>query len=117
MNINNCTGIYGIYIDGMLVYIGKTTTSFQKRFSQHKHLIDFPENSDTQYDMYYELALARAQDKSVYLKPIFVVEEVEYISLYKLTNRDIESMEFILINLHKPKYNICGVKKPYKYTC
>jgi len=29
-------GIYGIWFDNELVYIGKTRTSFQKRFSSHK---------------------------------------------------------------------------------
>ena len=32
------TGIYGIYIDDKLVYIGKTTTSFEQRFKEHNKL-------------------------------------------------------------------------------
>ena len=116
IEINKCTGIYGIYVDNKLVYIGKTTQGFQKRFYQHKHLMDFPDDSETQYDMYYELAVARAQGSCIQLRPLFIVETVKYDSLYHITNRDIESMEFALIETLKPKYNICGVKKPYKYT-
>lgn len=115
-DINKCTGIYGIYVDNNLVYIGKTTQSFQKRFYQHKHLMDFPDDSETQYDMYYELAVARAQGSCIQLRPLFIVEIVKYDSLYNITNRDLESMEFALISLMKPRYNILGVKKPYKYT-
>ena len=114
--ITNCTGIYGIYIENELVYIGKTTQSFQKRFNQHKRLIDFPEDSETQYDMYYELALARAQGKNVQLRPIIIAEYIPYESLYNLTNRDLESMEFALIWCYQPRYNKCGRKKPYRYT-
>ena len=116
MKIEECTGIYGIYVDGALVYIGKTTQSFQKRFYQHKHLIDFPDDSETQYDMYYELAVARAQGSCIQLRPLFIIENARYDSLYDITNRDLESMEFILISCYRPKYNICGTKKPYRYT-
>lgn len=114
--INKCTGIYGIYVDDALVYIGKTTQTFQKRFYQHKHLMDFPDDSETQYDMYYELAVARAQGSCIQLRPLFIVETAQYDSLYHITNRDLESMEFILISCFQPKYNICGTKKPYRYT-
>ena len=114
--INECTGIYGIYVNDELVYIGKTTQSFQKRFYQHKHLIDFPDDSETQYDMYYELAVARAQGRTVQLRPLIIAEYVPYDSLYSITNRDLESMEFALIYCYRPRYNICGTKKPYKYT-
>ena len=116
MSIEKCTGIYGIYKDGKLVYIGKTTQSFQKRFYQHKHLMDFPDDSETQYDMYYELAAARAQESFIQLRPLFIVETAQYNSLYDITNRDLESMEFALISCFQPYYNICGTKKPYRYT-
>lgn len=114
--MNNNTGIYGIYLNGQLVYIGKTTQSFYKRYLQHKRLITNPEDSETQYNMYYELAEELAKGSSVELKPIFEAETAAYNSLYHLTNRDLESMEFILIHLLRPRYNILGVKKPYRYT-
>lgn len=31
-SLETCSGIYGIYIDGELVYIGKTIRSFKERF-------------------------------------------------------------------------------------
>lgn len=116
MPIRDCTGIYGIYVEDELVYIGKTTQTFEKRFLQHKHYVDFPDDSETQYDMYYELAVARAQGKNIQLRPLFIIEYMQYDSLYNITNRDLESMEFALIWCYRPKYNICGIKKPYKYT-
>ena len=117
MRIEDCTGIYGLYLDGELVYIGKTTQGFLKRYQQHKRLVDFPEESEKQYDMYYELAEAVALGRSLSLRPLFVAEEVPYNSLYKLTNRDLESMEFIMIYMFKPRYNVAGVKVPYRYKC
>ena len=114
--IKNCTGIYGIYVDNELVYIGKTMQSFQKRFNQHKRLMDYPDDSETQYEMYYELAVARAQGKTVQLRPLIIAEYIPYNSLYELTNRDLESMEFALIWCYRPRFNVCGVNKPYRYT-
>ena len=114
--IRECTGIYGIYVDDNLVYIGKTTQTFEKRFLQHKRLMDFPDDSETQYDMYYELAAERAKGSCIQLRPLIIAEYVPYDSLYTLTNRDLESMELALIWCYRPRYNICGIKKPYKYT-
>ena len=114
--VKQCTGIYGIYIENELVYIGKTTQSFSKRFYQHKHNIDYPEDGGTQYDMYYELAAARAQGKNVQLRPLIIAEYIPYTSLYTLTNRDLESMEMALIWCYRPRYNIKGITQPYKYT-
>ena len=116
IDINDCTGIYGIYIEETLVYIGKTTQSFRKRYMQHRHYIDFPNDSDTQYDMYIELAAAVANGRNVQLRPLLIVETVPYKSLYNLTNRDLESMEFALIHMLQPRYNVEGRRKPYRYT-
>lgn len=115
--IEKCTGIYGIYIEERLVYIGKTIQGFETRFKQHKHFIDFPNDSETQYDMYVELAAAIEQGKRVQLRPLFIAETARYKSLYNITNRDLESMEFILISLLKPQYNVEGLRRAYRYTC
>ena len=115
--IENCTGVYGLYLDGELMYIGKTIQGFRKRYLQHKHFIDFPNDSETQYDMYYELAAALAQGRSLELRPIFVAETARYNSLYTITNRDLESMEFALITALQPRYNIEGKRRAYRYTC
>lgn len=115
VKLEDCTGIYGIYVDDELVYIGKTTQSFSKRFQQHKYLIDHPHKSETQYIMYECLSYAREQGSHIQLKPLFIVEYTNYDSLYLINNRDIESMELFAINYFKPKYNICGITKPYKY--
>ena len=117
IKIENCTGIYGLYLDEELVYIGKTIQSFSMRYRQHKHFVDFPNDSETQYEMYYELAAALALGRTLQLRPIFVVETARYNSLYTITNRDLESMEFALISMLQPRFNVEGRRKPYRYTC
>lgn len=116
MPITECTGVYGIYIEKELVYIGKTTQSFKRRFAQHKDLMKHPERSATQFDLYYELAEAKEKGKNVQLIPIIVAEYVPYQSSYKLNNRDLESMEFALILVYKPRHNIKGIMQPYRYS-
>lgn len=116
LKIEKCTGVYGIYLEDELVYIGKTIQSFQQRFRQHKHFIDFPNDSETQYDMYTELAAAIERGKTVQLRPLIIAETASYKSLYHLTNRDLESMEFALIGALQPRYNVEGRRKPYRYT-
>ena len=114
--IEKCTGIYGIYINERLVYIGKTTTSFKERFEQHKRKVEDPAEGGSQAYMYWLLHDAKERGDRISLRPIFVVEQNEYDSLYLINNRDIESMEFFAIKVLKPTLNICGNIKPYKYT-
>ena len=114
--IEECTGVYGIYLDNVLVYIGKTTRGFGKRFKEHKHFVDFPNDSETQFNMYADFAAAIEKGSSLQLRPLIIVETAKYKSLYSLTNRDIESMEFALISAFQPKYNIEGKRRAYRYT-
>ena len=114
--IYNCTGIYGIYIEDELVYIGKTAQSFKGRFSSHKHLVEHPEKSETQKDMYCGLAEAKKKGLSVKMVPLFIAEVTPYVSKFKLTERDLESMEFALIHTYRPRYNIKGIIQPYRYS-
>ena len=115
--IDKCTGIYGIYVNNKLVYIGKTTQNFAKRFYQHKYYVDNPTKATgVKYHMYCELARARSEGASVEMIPIVIVEDLLYDSKLKINNRDIESMELALITFHRPRYNFSGVRCPYKYT-
>lgn len=116
-SIYECTGVYGIYVGGELVYIGKTSSGFGKRFGQHKYYVDNPEKATgARAQMYYDLAEMRAKGCSVILLPLVIAEYIPYDSKYKLTNRDIESMEMALIWYCRPRYNICGNRSPYKFT-
>lgn len=101
-------GIYGIYCDKELIYIGKTDVSFEERFKQHK--INMEQNKD-QYlykymrdnkDCYYEL------------KPLINVKNIK--TKEKITNKDIEMMELALITLFKPKCNIQGILQDYIFS-
>lgn len=117
MKLEQCTGVYGIYINEEIVYIGSTTDSFARRFSKHKsRMKEPPEKHPTQIELYDTLKAAKASGYSVVFRPLIVVEELKYRSLVPIEKRDVESMEFALIDLYKPRLNKCGVTLPFKYN-
>ena len=98
-------GVYGIYVNGHLYYIG-STYDFEKRFKEHQ-------------------AKLRADSKELYVyKLIQKGDVIEYKPLIKtkdvkverqLERRDIEDMELALITLYYPIGNIAGRLQPNKY--
>ena len=107
-NKNNQSGVYGIYIDNELVYIGETCRSFKERFSQHKYNL---ETSDLY--LYRLLRKAKEEGKKITLQPLIIREELFVKG--EIKDRDIKAMELGLINLYKPKCNIEGKLKLYQF--
>lgn len=111
---SNKTGIYGIYIENELVYIGKTDVGFQKRLYGHKHLMEHPEESHNK-EFYITLKKASDEGKEIKLVPLIVIEDLKINGHDNFTFDDIKMMEFSLITVMKPKYNIEGVHTPYDF--
>lgn len=103
-------GIYGIYVDGQLVYIGKTEVSFAERFEQHREAMQAEE--PVQY-LHKRLKQWKAEDKRIHLKCLINIKELQ--TDRELTSTDIKSMELALIALYQPICNVEGVSKPYQY--
>ena len=103
------TGIYGIYIDDKLVYIGKTTTSFEQRFKEHNKNIN-----DTMY-IHKLMREAKKDGLSVYMKPIITLEDLKMEGKKVINNKELECMELALITAYKPIGNIEGRIKPYVF--
>lgn len=98
-------GIYGLLENGQIVYIGYTNRSFQIREKEHREKCKQKSN---------ELWLYKELNEDFEFKPLIDISKLEADS--EITLRDIKTMEFALISLYKPKYNIAGVKVPYKYS-
>lgn len=109
-NIENKHGIYGIYINNILIYIGKTTTSFKVRFQQHKYFMNVEENKDYLYQI---LKCAKQNNQIITLKPLIIVEDLKV--QYPIKDRDLDAMELALITLYKPQCNIEGRIKNYRF--
>lgn len=107
-------GIYGIYIENELVYIGKTIVNFNERFNQHKLAMNDISNN---LPIYKELRMAKQMNKNIYLRPLIDLSElkVEHHN-YEFSNKEIECMEMALIIILKPKCNVEGVYKLYRFS-
>jgi hypothetical protein len=86
----NLKGIYFLYnIDKEIIYIGKTINCIRQRLKQHLFL-DFYRGLD-----YYNL-------KRMVLKR----KQSVYFSYIEVEKNLIDSVEILLINKYKPKYNV-----------
>jgi hypothetical protein len=106
-------GIYGIYCDDQLVYIGKTDVDFKTRFSHHKDCI-INKKPEQYLHRYLIMMKENHPDVKITLKPLVNIKDLNTDG--KIGNREIEAMELALITIHQPCCNIEGIKKPYKFT-
>lgn len=104
--INSSGGIYGIYENDQLVYIGMTMRPFEARWKEHQERIEKRSN---------ELALYNLIDANakIEFKKLLEVDKMD--SNDKITKRDLQAMEFALIQEHRPKYNFAGRSQPYQF--
>lgn len=100
-------GIYGIYENDKLVYIGMTTRSFKIRWNEHLERIK--EKSD-------ELALYLLIDSNSKIEFKILLDKNDLISDSRITKRDLQAMEFALIKEHQPRYNFAGRNQPYRFS-
>ena len=113
------SGIYGIYIEDELVYIGKTTRSFRRRLYDHRTLtntIDKIGKNAHNEKFYKALKKAKEENKEIKFVPLIVLEDLKVIGHNKFSYTDIKMMEFSLISVLKPKYNIEGIYIPYDFN-
>lgn len=99
-------GIYCIKYHGEIIYIGMTTISFKQRWSQHME--HFKKRDGVQL-------LYTAPVKVEDLEFCVMVDLTQEKADIKLEERDIKAMEMGMIAFFKPKYNVSGVKIPYRF--
>ena len=103
---DNKGGIYGIYENNELVYIGMTMRPFEARWKEHQEKI---EEGSTELALY---GLIDANAK-IEFKKLLELDKMECND--KITKRDLQAMEFALIQEHRPKYNFAGKTTPYVF--
>ena len=104
-NKNGHRGVYGIYIDNELVYVGMTNRDFKIRWNEHKECVKNPEIRNSQQNYLYK---AMRENKFEF--------KVLCEALPFNTEKDIKCMEYALITFNKPKYNYCGVVVDYNWN-
>lgn len=100
-------GIYCIQYRGEVIYIGMTLTSFEQRWKEHLQLFKNPKHSDM---ILYHSGL---NPDELEFRPM--VDLTQEKANKELTKRDIKAMEMGLIACFKPRFNISGVKIPYRF--
>lgn len=105
------SGIYGIYIDDELIYIGSTTRSFEVRFKEHRgRMLDAGWTG--QPLLYGRLREAFKQGRSLTLVPLVEIENLKRKGK-GISKRDVHIMELALISWLQPPCNVEGVTEPY----
>ena len=101
-------GVYGIFIDDKIIYIGQTH-SFKQRFQVHNTCFHCSDKL-----LYQRMRKEKENGKQVSIKPLINVEELK--TDEKITERDIFAMELALITLYQPDYNYEGKVAPYIFS-
>lgn len=104
-------GVYGIYIEDNLVYIGSTCNSFKNRFIAHKQGI---KGEPTQY-IHKQIKKALNNNEKVEFKPIVIIEDLEMLHKRTINEKELKCMELALITAIQPKYNIAGRTQPFNF--
>ena len=105
-------GVYGIYINNELVYIGETMRSFEERFKEHK--LNLRKNEEYKY---IELNKAKNGGAKISLIPLIDVEKLleECEGKRTFSEKEVKCMELALIKMYQPKLNIEGRLKKYHF--
>lgn len=100
-------GIYCIQYKGEIIYIGMTQTSFEQRWKEHLQLFKNPKRT--------EMLLYHSNLNPEELEFRVMVDLTKEKANRELTTRDIKAMEMGLIACFKPRFNVSGVKIPYRF--
>lgn len=103
-------GIYGLYQNGKLIYIGKTIRSFEERIKEHSDVINGRVEKPQGMILYN---LIQPED-TITWEILLNIKDLKVEG--KISNRDLEAIELGLISIYKPKGNWQGVKGNYRFS-
>lgn len=103
-------GVYGIYINNELVYIGMTMRDFETRWQEH--IAKIKSGSDELY--FYKQLQKYDEEIKLHFKVLVDVSD-KVIDKSSFSEDEIKSMEYALIKVLKPKYNLAGNTYDYHW--
>lgn len=103
-------GVYGIYVNNELVYIGMTMRDFEKRWQEHINKIRSGSN-----ELYFYKQLQKYDEEVKLHFKILVDASEKVIDKKSFSEDEIKSMEYALIKVLKPKYNLAGNTYDYHW--
>lgn len=102
-------GIYGIYQNGELVYIGKTRRPFEVRWQEHCDILNGKIEKPKGMVLYDNL---NARKDKIEFGILLDCAKIKVAG--QITERDLSVMELTMISYFQPKYNWVGVRKEYQ---
>ena len=103
----NRFGIYAIYANEKMLYIGSTRTTFRERLSKHNS--EIKEKAETN-DFYSYLSYN--QDKmSFSMRPLIIFDYLK--TKKEITAESCGWMELALISVFRPRFNVKGKKENF----
>lgn len=103
-------GVYGIYVNNELVYIGMTMRDFEKRWQEHINKIKSGSN-----ELYFYKQLQKYDEEIKLHFKILVDASEKVIDKKSFSEDEVKSMEYALIKVLKPKYNLAGNTYDYHW--
>lgn len=100
-------GVYGIYKDDELIYVGSTMREFDIRFKEHLKNIN---EKSTELYLY---SLLNKNDNIYFVK---FIDVAQLKTNRELGRQDVEAMELALISVYKPRGNLAGNSYEFKFT-
>lgn len=107
-------GIYGIYVDDELIYVGLTSACFSERFQFHNKKLNSTDLT-SQLALYECMRQALSEGKKVQMRPIIALQNLTMSYGACLTLHDLEMMELTTIALYRPKFNVIGLVTNYQF--
>ena len=103
-------GIYGIWRNKELVYIGMTQRDFNSRWQEHLRYINREMERPSRMKLYGLLD----QKDQIDFREILRFDQLKVEG--ELSRRDMEAIELGLISLYRPIGNIEGIDKEYRFS-
>ena len=104
--VNSC-GVYGIYQNKELIYIGMTMRNFEIRWREHLENIKLKRN-----ELYFEKFMDI--NKEIEFEKMIDICQIQTDKV--ITREDVKSMELALIQVFQPKGNLEGRTMLYRYN-
>lgn len=104
--VESC-GVYGIYQDKELIYIGMTMREFEIRWREHLENIKLKRN-ELYFEKYMDI------NKEIEFEKMVDICQIQTDKI--ITREDVKSMELALIQVFQPKGNLEGRTMPYRYN-
>lgn len=105
-------GVYGIYVNDIIIYVGETVRSFQERFTEHYNNMQNKENKER---LYSYLRNAKINGDEIIMRPLITLKQLKNNSI-GFTHRDLLAVEYGLIQYLQPIMNIEGNFKKYRFN-